>query len=72
MLISNYLSSNNNNLYSFLFDHKTKIEKYFRSIFGSNENFKIGFRDYLTFNKTKFALCESQVVSPTQSTYEQL
>ena len=26
-----------------------EIEKYFRSIFDSNENFKICFRDYLTF-----------------------
>ena len=29
------------------------IEKYFRTIFGSNENFKICFRDYLTFRKSK-------------------
>ena len=28
-----------------------EIEKYFRSIFGSNENFKICFRDYLTFSR---------------------
>ena len=28
-----------------------EIQKYFRSIFGSNENFKICFRDELTFKK---------------------
>jgi hypothetical protein len=28
-----------------------EIEKYFHSIFGSNENLKICFRDYLTFTK---------------------
>ena len=27
------------------------MQKYFRSIFGSNENFKICFRDLLTFSK---------------------
>jgi len=30
---------------------RAEMEKYFRSIFGSNdENFKICFRDYLTFS----------------------
>ena len=39
--------------YFFWFDPflrpRAEIEKYFRLIFGSNENFKICFRDYLTF-----------------------
>ena len=30
------------------------MEKYFRSIFGSSENFKICFRDYLTFRDCIF------------------
>ena len=32
---------------------RAEIEKYFRSIIGSNENFKICFRDYLTFRSSK-------------------
>ena len=42
MLIGDYLLAN------------AEIEKYFRSIFGSNENFKICFRDYLTFSCSDF------------------
>ena len=41
--------------------HAGKVrKKYFRSIFGSNENFKICFRDLLTFMKEIFKLGFSQ------------
>ena len=33
-----------------LFEARAEIQKYFRSFFGSNENFKICFRDLLTFS----------------------
>ena len=52
MLISDYLSSNTIICILFLIWPilKTYVgQKYFRSIFGSNENFKICFWDYLTF-----------------------
>ena len=49
MLISDYLSSNIMICILFLIWPRAEIEKYFRSIFGSNENFKICFRDLLTF-----------------------
>jgi hypothetical protein len=32
------------------FKARAEIEKYFRSVFGSNENFKICFRNSLTFS----------------------
>ena len=32
-----------------ILEARVEIEKYFRSFFGSNENFKIWFWDYLTF-----------------------
>jgi hypothetical protein len=31
------------------FEARAEIQKYFRSFFGSNENFKICFQDVLTF-----------------------
>ena len=34
------------------FDLRAAIQKYFRSFFGANENFKICFRDLLTFSNT--------------------
>ena len=53
MLISDYLSSNI--IICILFvdlthfrELRAEIQKYFCSIFGSNENFKICFRDLLT------------------------
>ena len=53
MLISDYLSSNIKISILFLFDPsnraRAEIQKYFRSIFGSNENFKTCFRNLLTF-----------------------
>ena len=55
-LMSDYLSSNI--IICILFFDSThfnnlglKIEPYFWLIFGSNENFKICFRDYLTFRR---------------------
>ena len=36
-----------------LFSGKAEIQKYFHSFFGSNENFKICFRDLLTFSRYK-------------------
>ena len=33
---------------------RAEIQKYFRSLFGANENFKICFRDLLIFMKGKF------------------
>jgi hypothetical protein len=49
MHISDYLSSNRKICIFFVFDPfnraRAEIEKYFCSIFGSNENFKICFRD---------------------------
>ena len=35
---------------------RAKIQKYFRSFFGSNENFKICFRDLLTFRQVAVVL----------------
>ena len=36
-----------------ILEARAEIEKYFRSIFGSNENFKLCFRKYLTFSALK-------------------
>ena len=33
---------------------RAEVQKYFHSFFGSNENFKICFRDILTFNLSQF------------------
>ena len=32
-----------------ILEARAEIEKYFHLFFGSNENFKVCFRDYLTF-----------------------
>ena len=37
-------------LFDFFLEARAEIQKYFRSFFGANENFKIWFRDLLTFN----------------------
>jgi hypothetical protein len=37
-----------------LLEARAKIQKYFRSLFGSNENFRICFPDLLTFNRMPF------------------
>ena len=34
-----------------LLENRAKIQKYFHSFFGSNENFKICFQDLLTFSE---------------------
>ena len=36
--------------YNLTHEARAEIQKYFRSFSGSNENFKICFRDWLTFN----------------------
>ena len=38
-----------------------EIQKYFRSFFGANENFKICFRDLLTFRSQGFDLSQNKV-----------
>ena len=53
MLISDYLSSSNILICTLfliqpLLEARAEIQKYFRSFLGSNENFKICFRYYLT------------------------
>ena len=54
MLISDYLSYDITICILFWFDPfwrpRAEVKKYFRSISGSNENFKICFRNYLTFS----------------------
>ena len=53
--------------YIFLIQPFLEVQKYFRSFFGSNENFKICFRDLLTFSSGATGLVQSWV-NQSQST----
>ena len=50
-----------------LLEARAEIQKYFRSFFGSNENFKICFRDLLIFSRGATGLVQSWV-NQSQST----